>query len=1024
METDFQIWEIWPDEVLRTYWRYDAVATAHNDDNVILFLGINFEWEFVVAAIFGAVVIWLFARRTFNKPSFEPASINYRVLKELSPSDLRSHSQVRRAYAMYAGLLILIYGTLTFFGKLILDLFNPVLNTAGLSFNASSLDFRSPEWPMLISLGMIGLIPMLRPVEIVERGIRRLAHQRAGIPVHIHQRCADVRKALDDLVEDTLEARLQDVPEWAHQSLNDPRSVRRAVEALEQLGLLRNWLMDERAHWPAVEQRQRIGRLEQVEVKESGVVLDELYSLMAQDFNTPQPMPATAHLTEDQRLLAHRNHLIAKWKALSSSVERHRDELIAILVVYAERDENYGQIEDQRLEALTKSIFARDPAPSGPETGIAWSLVPIFFIYFAAALFDLHPKLGALPPDSLSVTATFWTAFLETARVAILFWLPVLAVMGVRVNKWEATERSWARLAPGNWTGPMQRQLLTGINWALLLSLIGLGLVAILWAAMVSRDTSRFAFLLYEAPLPYLWGNLTLAGIAGVHIVAVMLVTDAEESSPVWRWRWGVGLFSAVLVLVWKIAHWAVWLLAAERWDLFYSILWRDKVSLAIYAIIALSSVTMLMPRRQGEKAPMPSRQLRENSGLRSRAGALFGVGIVLIIVRSVFRRRSNAANVVALCFVALFSARVEAETAEQIDVGFRADAAPFSYLIERGTGEESGEERYSGYIADLCYKIFASNAYRLKAINVTANDRFEKLKNGEIDVLCDPVTLRYSRGDGRAEYGVFSPIVFVTGVSYLWRQEPDTRPPEMLIAYVDKTSAEEVAKHACETDHFRWRDTQREFDPAVDCEPRKGSECGIPTSDDNAESGKPDNRTYKLCKASSHDELVAWICAHDQPEGDDQTEAGGQAEPELKWSKAYFGDQDIINGKLDAWIRAGNECAEVERQREVYTYEPYALVISRRAGNMDLIAHVQRRIYEIFSNRPEALALFVAHFPGKTMSVPLANLFLLNAVERPECLQPGPAPGCVQPDGDAGADTDDAGAGADALTQSPIDAD
>ena len=62
------------------------------------------------------------------------------------------------------------------------------------------------------------------------------------------------------------------------------------------------------------------------------------------------------------------------------------------------------------------------------------------------------------------------------------------------------------------------------------------------------------------------------------------------------------------------------------------------------------------------------------------------------------------------------------------------------------------------------------------------------------------------------------------------------------------------------------------------------------------------------------------------------------------------------------------------------YSYEPYALLIS--PADSDLVKFVQRRIYEIFSDRSEALGLFASNFEGKAMSVPLANLFLLNGVE------------------------------------------
>ncbi|MGO4841113.1 hypothetical protein AB4144_53555, partial [Rhizobiaceae sp. 2RAB30] len=45
------------------------------------------------------------------------------------------------------------------------------------------------------------------------------------------------------------------------------------------------------------------------------------------------------------------------------------------------------------------------------------------------------------------------------------------------------------------------------------------------------------------------------------------------------------------------------------------------------------------------------------------------------------------------------------------------------------------------------------------------------------------------------------------------------------------------------------------------------------------------------------------------------------------------------------------------------------------------LVQFVQRRIFEFFSHRSEAISLFTTYFPDMQMSPTVANLFLLNAV-------------------------------------------
>ena len=109
------------------------------------------------------------------------------------------------------------------------------------------------------------------------------------------------------------------------------------------------------------------------------------------------------------------------------------------------------------------------------------------------------------------------------------------------------------------------------------------------------------------------------------------------------------------------------------------------------------------------------------------------------------------------------------------------------------------------------------------------------------------------------------------------------------------------------------------------------------------------------------------------------------------KGARYYFGDKDLIVGQYEAWRDAGN----VRRRASddpFRSYEPYALLISK--VNPDLVQFVQRRIYEIFSDREQVISLFTANFKGKAMSTPLANLFNLNGVEdrlqlAPETLGP-----------------------------------
>ena len=126
----------------------------------------------------------------------------------------------------------------------------------------------------------------------------------------------------------------------------------------------------------------------------------------------------------------------------------------------------------------------------------------------------------------------------------------------------------------------------------------------------------------------------------------------------------------------------------------------------------------------------------------------------------------------------------------------------------------------------------------------------------------------------------------------------------------------------------------------------------------------------YQFCAFENHQDLIAWFC--DDP---------------IETKRYYFGDKDIIVGQLDAWLDAGGLCEKVTGDYPFRSYEPYALLISK--VNPGLVQFVQRRIYEIFSDRDQIVSLFTANFKGKAMSTPLANLFNLNGVEDKLYLSP-----------------------------------
>ncbi|MFQ5973366.1 MAG: amino acid ABC transporter substrate-binding protein [Alphaproteobacteria bacterium] len=105
------------------------------------------------------------------------------------------------------------------------------------------------------------------------------------------------------------------------------------------------------------------------------------------------------------------------------------------------------------------------------------------------------------------------------------------------------------------------------------------------------------------------------------------------------------------------------------------------------------------------------------------------------------------------------------------IRLGYREDAPPFAY--KNAIGEAAG------YSVDLCRAVAADakNALgladiKIEYVPVTAQDRFDAVKGGRVDILCGATTATLSR----RQLVDFSLATFIDGASVLYRAEgPDT---------------------------------------------------------------------------------------------------------------------------------------------------------------------------------------------------------------------------------------------------------
>ena len=142
---------------------------------------------------------------------------------------------------------------------------------------------------------------------------------------------------------------------------------------------------------------------------------------------------------------------------------------------------------------------------------------------------------------------------------------------------------------------------------------------------------------------------------------------------------------------------------------------------------------------------------------------------------------------VIAMFLIVDVSAAAE-PAANVLKLGVRSDCPPFSYSDPYSGG-------YRGYSVDLCLKI-ARNAQAFlhyqsyEFEEVTAQNRFRKLYDGEIDILCEATTVTQER------LRVFGPTMytFISGASLMYSPIP-TKNSEPAVGVLKGTTTENAVR-------------------------------------------------------------------------------------------------------------------------------------------------------------------------------------------------------------------------------------
>lgn len=121
--------------------------------------------------------------------------------------------------------------------------------------------------------------------------------------------------------------------------------------------------------------------------------------------------------------------------------------------------------------------------------------------------------------------------------------------------------------------------------------------------------------------------------------------------------------------------------------------------------------------------------------------------------------------------------------------IGYRTDAKPYSYQNEAGQA--------AGYVVDLCLEVAKALGPNVRSefVQVAPNQRFEGIRDGLADILCDPSSITMAR----REMVDFSLPIFLDGASVLSRTSKPVRVFEDFagkrIGVLQNTTSEETLR-------------------------------------------------------------------------------------------------------------------------------------------------------------------------------------------------------------------------------------
>lgn len=319
---------------------------------------------------------------------------------------------------------------------------------------------------------------------------------------------------------------------------------------------------------------------------------------------------------------------------------------------------------------------------------------------------------------------------------------------------------------------------------------------------------------------------------------------------------------------------------------------------------------------------------------------------------------------------VAMIFAESVVAAEERVVVGIRSNARPFVY---EDPGVELG---FGGFIFDICEAALSRAGYegnQVIRVSVDALSRWQLLmkphEEGGIDILCDTTSVTPER----AAHFLFSPMIFLAGVSYAFSPTAESTQHGVFVAANRGDTAAQVSPISHEMAAPYCADAPDGLHPRLSSEDIPLVRIGV-VEGTSAVDAVRSREVLELLRVRP--DLGEKVCIAPIIGG----YASG-AERLCEGDIAYFfGDRDMVLFYVQAYQRENLSCDAVVSGR-FFSFEPYAMTI--RTDRPALLIRIQAALYSLFRDATAIDLIWRKHFGERRRSSLLEALYRINAIGR-----------------------------------------